>query len=170
MAYVLADRFKLPLDKLRFKVINHLNGAIASHAAGNTDIFLWERATTQPAVAAGHFTFYDVLPAPWPAFLIVGNTKTLHDKKLTEPAFQLLNEVLLEANKRHNAPDFVEQIVGFYHLDANLVAEWAKHVKWSDDGAVDAGMMHLVHRFLVNCGLQLPDIKRFDRYILKPDA
>jgi hypothetical protein len=163
MAFVMAERYRWPKYRLNFKVVNNLEGAIKSHAAGDTDIFLWEKATTQPAVAAGHFSFYDVLPAPWPAFLVVSSANNTEKAQI---GIKLLNEVLAHANYLQAMPDFVAQIARYYHLDAHLVAEWSLMVKWPKHAAPSTQMLQDVHTYLNKCGLQLPEVEQFEKYLI----
>lgn len=57
-------------DDMRFVVVGDLDGARRSLAAGESDVFLWERHMTQPLVDSGEFRRVGEHEVPWPAFVV----------------------------------------------------------------------------------------------------
>ena len=68
MAIVDATIVDKSLHKTQFKIIQNLNGAIASLSALETDVFYWEKYTTKPmSIMVSYVAFLNLSP-PGPAF------------------------------------------------------------------------------------------------------
>lgn len=165
MAYVMAEKFGLPKEKLKFSVVENLEGALKSHAEGLTDIFLWEKVITSPHVAAGKLSYHGAITAWWPAFLLV----TLKSRSQDEKVFlkQLLQKSLVKAVQLKQLPDFEKQVSEQYGLSLEMAKEWSKYVEWSAYGAIQADLLLKLHDFLNKCGLNLSPIYQIENHILQ---
>ena len=122
-----------------FVVVDNLAGARRALAAGDAEIFLWERFTTQPVVDAGDFRRVDELPTPWPCF--VAAVRADIDPAALDAARLALRAALYEAHRIAAADDAVNQFAGAYGLAPEGVVAWLADTRWAGASALDAGML-----------------------------
>ncbi len=117
------------LQSLEFVVVGGLEGARKALAAGEADIFLWERYTTSPLVERGEFRRIDDCVVPWPAF-----TVAVRDDWLPHYAADIvaiLRVVQGEAGKLRDRRHAVSELANAYGLNSAQTAEWFADVRWS---------------------------------------
>ena len=122
MAYVQADRHGWRLDDDQFVVTGGLDGAREAFAAGEAEVFLWDRFMTQPLVDAGEFRQVGVEPSPWPSFVIAARTDALTGR--TAEVGRVVDAVVAEATALHARPGIRDMIVERYGLRPDVAAEW----------------------------------------------
>ncbi|MEO0364099.1 MAG: ABC transporter substrate-binding protein [Pseudomonadota bacterium] len=113
---------------VEYRIVNTLDGAREAFAAGDADVFLWERATTAPLVASGEFRRIDVLPTPWPCF--VACCRRDQPPEIVAAYADRLQKALREANEIASAPDAVTQFTGEYQLATSDVERWLSETRW----------------------------------------
>lgn len=134
-----------------FVVVNNLEGARKALAAGDAEIFLWERFTTQPVVDAGEFRCIDELPTPWPCF--VAAVPADMDAQRMADARLALRAALHEAARIARAADAARQFAAEYGLDAEAAAEWLSGTRWANRGSLDTRMLSAVGRAMRDVGM-----------------
>ncbi len=70
MAFVHARAQGWPVEQLELVTVGNLDGAVEAFAAGNADVFFWEKLMTKPLVDEGKFRRIGEFTAPWPAFVV----------------------------------------------------------------------------------------------------
>ena len=122
-----------------FVVVDNLAGARRALAAGDAEIFLWERFTTQPVVDAGDFRRVDELPTPWPCFVAAVRDdlapETLGAARLA------LRAALHEAQGLRQAEQAARAFAEAYALDPGQANEWLAGTRWADATALDPDML-----------------------------
>lgn len=64
-------------DNLSFDVVGGLDGARAALREQSSQVFFWEKYTTQPFVTNGEFRRIAEVPTPWPCFAVAVSEKCL---------------------------------------------------------------------------------------------
>ncbi len=129
MAQVLASNQGWgPIADRDFVVVGGLDGARLALPAGEADLFLWDRFMTQPLVDEGAFQRVDILPTPWPAFVIAGRDDLL----AANPAAvdRLLATATASAALFEQRPDAVDLVVRRHQLRPDVAAEWLSVTRW----------------------------------------
>ena len=129
MAFVHARAQGWPVEQLELVPVGSLEGAVEAFAAGNADVFLWEKLMTKPLVDEGKFRRIDELTAPWPAFVVCAARALDRDGRVA--LGRALALVLDEARALRARPDAAQLIARRYGLRAGDVADWLGTVRWS---------------------------------------
>ena len=97
MAYVQAKQMGWETEKLKFNLVNNLNGAVESLSTAKSDYFMWERFTTKPLVDSGIFRHLGNCPTQWPCFMLVGTDEFLtENKSLVKHIQEIINIYTVE--------------------------------------------------------------------------
>ncbi len=143
MAYVLAQHHGWLPDRLRFEIVNNLNGARQALARGVADGFLWEQFTTQPWVDTGEFRRVGVIDTPWPCFVVA--VRTGHSG---EGLSQLLDTVNQSATQLKAQPDAAVEVAQRYSLPIAEPEQWWEQVQWATNRRVEKAVLHQVMKTL----------------------
>ena len=144
MAFLLAQREGWASDKLKFEVIDNLDGAKKAFENPEPKMFLWEKYTTKPLVDAGQFKRVGEIPTPWPCFVIVATENVLakHSsiiEKLRDLVYAYVKEMV-----KHT--DFVKIIAQNYGLEEVDVKEWLQQTQWANNNEIpESVLMDIVH-------------------------
>ncbi len=129
MSYVNAKNNHWNIDKLKFNIINTLDGAVESLTSGTSDYFLWEKFTTKPYVDTGVFRRLGSCPTPWPCFVIAASSKALknhhHEIKVI---LELINAYTREFK---TIPSIDRTLANTYDQKINDIQEWLQITEWS---------------------------------------
>jgi len=79
MAIVNAYNNGWDINRLKFKVVNDLEGGIKALTKGEADYFMWEHFTTKPLVDNNTFRIIGDCPTPWPCFVIAARDEILEN-------------------------------------------------------------------------------------------
>ncbi len=146
--YARQHGWQMPVE---YVTVDTLQGARAALAGDRADVFLWERATTAPLVAAGEFRRIDVLPTPWPCFVACCRRAISHEERQALSA--LLGTALDYANSMAADTDAVAAFSDEYALDPAEVAQWLAQTNWAKTVSVDTEMLTTVQATLLEIGL-----------------
>lgn len=131
MSYVLAKREGWNAEKLEFKIVNNLPGALALMTPEKPEMFLWEKYTTKPWVDSEQMKRIGEVPSPWPCFAMIATNKAL--EVFGEVIFQLRNLVYQESKKLQTSATAIEEISKNYELNASDVKNWFSQTIWEVD-------------------------------------
>lgn len=151
MAHVHAKKFGKTLESQQFEVVNSLRGAETSLTDKTSDVFFWEKYTTQPSVDKGIFRRVGEVLTPWPCFVVVASEKFLAAQKtVLFDAMVIINQV----NKNFkNVPGVVAMIAKRYHLEEAQVAEWLRTVEWNHHLKIDEAVIENISSEMFTLGL-----------------
>ncbi len=152
MAYVLAQHHGWSPERLRFEIVNNLDGARQALAQGVADGFLWEQFTTQPWVDTGEFRRVGVMDTPWPCF-VVAVPATRSDAGLSV----LLEVVNRAAAQLKVSPGAAVQVAQRYVLPIADPEQWWQGVQWATDQRVERVTLERVMRTLAELAV-VPDV------------
>jgi ABC-type nitrate/sulfonate/bicarbonate transport system substrate-binding protein len=132
MAYVNAHKNGLKINEEDFVQVKNLDGARESMNNLESEVFFWEKHTTQPFVDNGEFRRIADFSAPWPCFAIAVR-KELYDTH-KEEVDAVMEIVLATAKKLRNSKDLISVISERFHLNQEEVIEIWKTLDWNITG------------------------------------
>jgi sulfonate transport system substrate-binding protein len=139
------------IQKEQFVLIQNIEGALQSLGAGESDVFYWEKYTTQPYVDAGTLRRLGEFVTPWPCFVIAAREAFIQ----AEPeALKKLLEVVFKLNKNlMQSPDSVKDIARRRNLKEKNIERWMMSTVWADHSQVNPKMISNVQYCLEQLGL-----------------
>ena len=138
MAFVLSNNHGWRIDEDQFVVTGGLDGARQSFAAGESEVFLWDRFMTRPFVDSGEFRQVGVIPTPWPSFVFAATIEALTGR--TTEVGRIVDAVVAEAVGLHDRPCIVELISSRYGLRKDTTQDWLDSTTFAPRQAVDPEM------------------------------
>jgi len=127
MALVHAQQSGWDTQAMPFVVVQSFEGARQALAAGEADVFMWEKYTTKPTVDRGEWRRLTEVRTPWPCFVLLGRPELF-----AEPSTYL--EDLMYAVRRARYLLTPAQVLGYiaehYALPAADVAAWYEQTEW----------------------------------------
>lgn len=129
MAYVQAKQMGWETEKLKFNLVNNLDGAIESLTTAKADYFMWERFTTKPLVDSGIFRHLGNCPTPWPCFVLVGTDEFLSENMtLVKHIQEIINTYTTEFKQ---IPRIDATLANKYHQKLEDIQDWLHITEWS---------------------------------------
>jgi hypothetical protein len=150
MSLALALAQGWPVAAQRFVVVGDLNGALAAFREDRVDVFLWERFTTEPAVAAGSLRRLDDFVAPWPAWTLCAR-RAVWEKRGGD-VMRLFAEVTSAAARLRRDPARASLIAGRYGLREAAVEAWLERTEWVDGPVAPEPALAAARRMLEAAG------------------
>jgi ABC-type nitrate/sulfonate/bicarbonate transport system substrate-binding protein len=129
MAYVHARAQAWPVERLELVTVGSLEGAVQAFAAGNADVFFWEKLMTKPLVDAGQFRRIGEFTAPWPGFVVCSTARLGAEHRIA--LGRVVAAVLEEAAALAARPDTARLIAARYGLVAADVTAWLRETRWA---------------------------------------
>ncbi len=140
---------------MSFVVVDNIDGARKALAAGDADLFLWEKHMTQPLVDSGEFRRIGERAVPWPAFCVSVRRTFGHEqadalRKVFDTTWRY-SEMLLAREDR------VSLVSGGYDIAETDAERWLSTVRWHEgfdrpDDALERVMQALVAQGSLNEG------------------
>lgn len=151
MAYLYAKSLGIdPETGLSFREVGDLDHALEELKLGHSDIFLWEKFTTQPYVTQFDFLRIDQYPTPWPCFVLAGREDFIrHHSETVEKIKKGINKHTLAMLERTN---LVEELATRYAQEPAAIESWLSQTQWSQN-TIDAKTLQQVQKELLNLGL-----------------
>jgi len=129
MSYVQATEMGWDTKKLKFELVNNLDGAVQSLSSGSADYFMWERFTTKPLVDSGVFKHLGNCPTPWPCFVLVGTNSFLKENEgILNHILEIINMYTVEFKQ---IPRIDATLANRYHQKLEDIQEWLQLTEWS---------------------------------------
>ena len=129
MAFVNAQNEEWNTQKLRFEVVNTIEGGAKALTKGEADYFLWERFTTKPLVDGGIFRRLGDCPTPWPCFVIAASSKFVTaNGDLLAHILEVINTFTVDFKR---IPSIGQTLANRYNLKLGDVHEWLSLTQWS---------------------------------------
>lgn len=131
---------------MEFVVVDNLDGARRALAAGDADVFLWEKHMTQPLVDSGEFRRVGERVVPWPAFVVSVRPGILDTRP--DDLRTMLDTVRDRAKQLQTDPHTVTLVAERYGLAERDAAAWFRTVLWSDNKSCPEDAIRRVARAL----------------------
>ncbi len=139
------------IDPGQFTVVNDVEGALMSLAALETDVFYWEKYTTQPYVDNGQLRRIGEFITPWPCFVIAARDAFI--KEHPESLKKMLEVIFAQNRKLMSDPGTVALIADRQKLKAKDVERWMYSTVWADHPKINPKMVSNVIYSLMETGL-----------------
>lgn len=142
MAIVDAKQRGWDVSELTFVKVGNLEGARKSLAAGEGDLFMWEKFMTKPFVDKGEFRRIDEVRTPWPCFMIAASDKVL--ESYPHQIKTLLKQINKSCEYLMHSEKAAEMISERYHLQLQDVNEWLSQTRWNTDWSLPTRALNKV--------------------------
>jgi len=129
MAYVNAASHGWDTSALRFDIVNTIDGAVGSLAAGKSDYFMWEHFMTKPLVDQGVFRRIGDCPTPWPCFVIAVRDQIL--EKHPEAIRKILEIINLKTKTFKQISGIAHRLAQTFHQKTDDIEAWLSMTEWS---------------------------------------
>ena len=150
MAYVNADNQGWKTDKLKFEIVNTINGAVEALTAGKADYFMWERFMTKPLVDKGVFRKIADCPSPWPCFVIaVREGILINNPTVVSSILEIINQCTKEFKA---IPNIVQTLSERYDQKMKDIQEWLTLTRWSQE-LLDQKMLNKIQNQLLELSI-----------------
>tara|TARA_B110000046_G_scaffold183541_1_gene219840 strand:- start:6383 stop:7243 length:861 start_codon:yes stop_codon:yes gene_type:complete len=130
MAIVNANNQGWDVSKLKFKVVDNLQGGIDALNNGDADYFMWEHFTTKPLVDSGIFRRIGNSPSPWPCFVIAVRNEDL--KNNFYEVKKVLDIINTETRDFKEIKNLDKTLANRYKQQLEDIQEWLKITEWND--------------------------------------
>lgn len=152
MAIVDANSQERTINDDQFTVIRNLEGALASLASHETDVFYWEKYTTKPYVKSGQLKRIGEFVTPWPCFVIAATDKIL--KEQPDNIIRMLRTIHDATDAFMRAEDeVIPQVSTRYGITERNAASWYHSTEWAIHGWVSNKMLKSVVYSLKAAGI-----------------
>lgn len=151
MAYLYAKTLGIdPNTNFSFREVGDLDRALIELKEGQSDIFLWEKYTTQPYLTEFDFLRIDVYPTPWPCFVLAGRKDFVESQ--TEALFKIQQGINSHTQSMLLRPELVNELATRYKQEPAAIESWLSQTKWSQK-PVDTQTVVQVQKELFDLGL-----------------
>ncbi len=129
MAIVNAKNEGWDTNKLKFEIINTLDGAIEALTDDKADYFMWEHFMTKPIVDKGIFRRVGNCPTPWPCFVIAVRNEVLENE--SEVIGTILDIINKATKEFKHIPNIDSVLATRYTQKIDDIREWLILTEWS---------------------------------------
>ncbi|MEM1322469.1 MAG: substrate-binding domain-containing protein [Bacteroidota bacterium] len=148
MAIVDATNNDRKIAKEQFTIIKNLEGALASLAEQQTDVFYWEKYTTKPYVDSGQLKRVGEFITPWPCFMIAATNQILEQQP--ESVIRMLRTIHDHCDRFMQTDDSIPLVAQRYNQRLKDVERWYHATEWAIHGWVSDKMLRsVVHNLRV---------------------
>ena len=134
MAIVDANSKNEVIDNEQFEVIKNLDGALASLANHETDVFYWEKFTTNPYVDKGLLKRVGEFATPWPCFVIAATDKVLAERP--KDIVRMLRTIHDSCDWFMQNEEVIDLVSERYEQKPEDAARWYHSTEWAIHGWV----------------------------------
>jgi sulfonate transport system substrate-binding protein len=142
MAIVHALQHSKTLREEQFEIVMNLDNALTSLSSLESDIFYWEKFTTQPYVDKGILKRISEYPTPWSCFVLAATDEIL--QKAPSTIHDLLKIIHFSCSNFMTNPQSVHTVSTRYQLKEEDAVEWFNHTTWSTGNHIDNQMINQV--------------------------
>lgn len=142
MAIVDAVENERQLDESQFSIIKNLDGALASLANKETDVFYWEKYTTKPYVTSGQLKRIGQFVTPWPCFMVAATNKIL--KEAPDSVIRTLRAIHDRCDQFMQSKESIPLVAKRYNQELDDVTKWFHKTEWAIHGWVGDVMINNV--------------------------
>lgn len=164
MSYVLAKRENWDQDKLEFKLVGNLYGALEEMVPEKPELFLWEKYTTKPWVDSKEFKRIGEVPSPWPCFVMVASNLAL--ESFGDLIFELRDLVYQESIKLQESESTAKEISIKYDLQEEDVKQWLAQTQWATKNEVSKSEIQKAMNTMKELGI-LKESLGLEQFLIK---
>jgi len=147
MAIVNANNQGWDVSKLKFKVVDNLQGGIDALTNGDADYFMWEHFTTKPLVDNGTFRIIDDCPTPWPCFVVAVRNEVLENNfDEVKKVLDIINTETKDFKKINNID---KTLANRYEQQIEDIQEWLKITEWNDGKPITKNLITRIQNKMI---------------------
>lgn len=152
MAFLLAEQMGWEITDENFVIVNNLDGARASFKSQESNIFLWEKFTTQPFVDSGEFRRIGEIPTPWPCFMLVVNTAfAITNRAEIQKVVSVIGDSIVQFQQNENLSAIIAERFG---LEKDKTDQIVQELIWAPKENTDlANILDQVQQTLLSLGV-----------------
>ena len=151
MAIVDAVQRGWDAEDIDFVKIGNLKGARKAMAAGEVDVFFWEKFMTKPYVDNGEFRRIGETLTPWPCFMIAArNERIRRSGHALRTMLEVISRTCAHLVKDKNAVPLIAKRYGLQEKD---VAVWFSLTKWNTKNEPQPAPLKKVIKALLKAGI-----------------
>lgn len=147
MAIVNAQNQGWDVTKLKFKIIENLEGGIEALLNGEADYFMWEHFTTKPLVDNGTFRRIDDCTTPWPCFVIAVRNEIL--EKNFKEVQQILKIINAKTKTFKSLPGIDKTLSIRYKQKLHDIQEWLKITTWNSQNPISKNLITRIQNKMI---------------------
>ena len=129
MSIVHAKQRGWDINKLTFKVVNTIEGAVQSLENSTSDYFMWEHFMTKSLVDNGIFRRISDFPTPWPSFVIAVRNEILDN--YSNEIKLILNTINTKTKNFKNSLNIDSILATNYNQKTEDIQKWLTLTNWS---------------------------------------
>jgi len=142
MAYVHAQELGWTLEKSAFVLLKDLHGMRQGLQEGKADLFMWEKAMTQPYVNSGELRHIATCITPWPCFVLV--VRRAIYAQAPEAIAQICEAINGYCKNFKQREGLSALVAARYQLPLRDVEQWLSETEWASDNQVPEAMLEEV--------------------------
>ncbi|MFZ5554318.1 MAG: ABC transporter substrate-binding protein [Bacteroidota bacterium] len=142
MAMVHARKFRYDTSKMDFITVNSLEGGLEALKEKKADVFLWEKFTTEPFLNKYNLARIGEVPTPWPPFVLVAASPTIHDFPAEVKWF--CEEMAKMNHQCAASPEITNEISSRYSLSETQTKEWFSETRWNFQAGMKNAFLQVV--------------------------
>jgi len=132
MSHVLASQQGWDVERdAPLRVVNNFDGAKKAMAAGEIDVWVWERFTTKHMVDSGEWELVSELPTPWHPFLFVATDKALLELSSEIKATVDITKKVCDEFKANDSGSTIQYLDAHHHLGEADANDWLNSTDWA---------------------------------------
>jgi sulfonate transport system substrate-binding protein len=151
MAIVDANSKGKTIGREQFHVIRNLEGALDSLSKLETDVFYWEKFTTQPYVDSGQLRRLGEFHSPWPCFVVAATDEIL--AREPDSVIRVLRTIHDSCDRFMQDDKVIQMVSERYQLKKRDAEQWYHRTEWAIHGWVRDKMLKSVHYHLGTAGI-----------------
>ena len=157
MAYLLAKRRGWKTDRLKFEMVNTVEGAIEALANSRADYFLWEHFMMKPLVDKGILRRLGDCPTTWPSFVIAVRNELLEIRpEIIAKILSVINFFTLDFKR---TPGIDKTLATSFNQKIEDIQAWLSLTEWSQKKLEEGELSNIQDQLL-----QLNLIKKIATY------
>lgn len=130
MAKYLLSENNTPYSDENMIEVGSLEGGLESLANKTSDVFLWEKFTTEPFLSIHNLSCIGEIKTPWPPFSIAVRKSYYNENK------NLLSEIILEVKKLADQilanKNTSQEIFERWKINTANAEKWLSEIRWND--------------------------------------
>lgn len=130
--------------------VRSIEGAVESLTRNETNVFYWEKYTTNPFVTNGQLKMIGEFSAPWSSFLIVASNQVLHTQK--EKIHAVLEIINAESKQFAVSSNSISLLMSRFAMTEHDAINWLHSTVWSNDYTIRLQGLENAKQALIKIG------------------
>jgi hypothetical protein len=151
MAKYLLNAKNISYDEKLMVEVGSLEGGLKSLEENKSDIFLWEKFTTEPFLKNHQLTAIGEVLTPWPPFSVAATKK--FKKENEELISEIIKDVRHHSDRILSSVSTIPEIEKRWKIQPENASRWLSEIKWDDRIPVDVKSLASILENMKKAGL-----------------